>query len=30
MTLDDKLVALDAKTGKPMFETTVADPINHY
>jgi outer membrane protein assembly factor BamB len=26
VTLDDKLVALDAKTGKSVFETTVADP----
>jgi glucose dehydrogenase len=30
VTLDDKLVALDAKTGKPVFETTVADPSVGY
>lgn len=30
VTLDDKLVALDAKTGKPVFQTTVADPSVGY
>jgi alcohol dehydrogenase (cytochrome c) len=29
-TLDDKLVALDAKTGKQVFATTVADPAVGY
>jgi alcohol dehydrogenase (cytochrome c) len=27
VTLDDKLVALDARTGKTVFETIVADPM---
>ena len=30
VTLDDKLVALDAKTGRYVFETTVADPSVGY
>jgi alcohol dehydrogenase (cytochrome c) len=30
VTLDDKLLALDARTGKPVFTTTIADAARGY